>query len=328
MFFEDKDLNAKEPDIQFTKMPKSIYRAMDFIKSADRARFVSACGSKILVSTTHGRRAFDVIMSKLLDYLIRGMSWNGELTLDDLIIMVMTNGSLVVVIIPPPVKPENATGAERVSDLHSLWDCMETYYTVQGKLPLYFDQLEKDLKGAKENEVTQHWFYDYLRFHLALFSSTARSNFMCRLHQCYKGFQLALINKYWKVFATWPRAIPKWRSTPFRGTVLRPVYHYPWRNESGLSDDEKWKRDTRQDIIADLFEFVRHSCQHLHEHVTITDLDEIELFGSSTFDSALVYLIRSLLKANLMEDLDRRSGAWSNFKASKSDLRGPPAGSS
>lgn len=66
-----------------------IQKANDFLLSSARAQTVHVFNGKLemKVATTHGRRASDLILLGVLDYLMRGYSWNGELTLEDMLVI-------------------------------------------------------------------------------------------------------------------------------------------------------------------------------------------------------------------------------------------------
>ncbi|KAL6839190.1 hypothetical protein ACP4OV_030862 [Aristida adscensionis] len=181
-FFVGNGLSVGTAEIVFTNLPRRIHRAKDFLASSARACSVAVGGVlTINVSTGHGRRMFDLILSKVLDYLQIGATWCGELSLDDMLILEHTDGHLELMIAKPPVIGKDASGTERASDLHSLWENMQPHYLLDGKLPLYFQELKDDLMTASAFQLKSDWFYEFLRFHPTLYSSTARSNFICRL---------------------------------------------------------------------------------------------------------------------------------------------------
>ncbi|CAN6354337.1 unnamed protein product [Urochloa humidicola] len=223
----------------------------------------------------------------------------------------------------PPSIGVNAPVAERLSDLQTVWTGLEPFYLLDGKLPLFFEELKNDITRATKSDISSPWFPVYIHFHPAFLSSLSRANFICRVHQDYKSLNLVANENYDVVFDSKPPLDdPDWRLRAKDGILSKTVYYHRWRNLT-MTEKEKDLADTHVNTMADLLEFYRHSVQHVNQNATISDVDENELFTANKFPIFLPHLIKMLLKRNLLAH--ELASAWSNYQASKYDRRGPPA---
>ncbi|CAN6331985.1 unnamed protein product, partial [Urochloa humidicola] len=231
-FFTENGFEIAEPEIEFENLPRRIYKAKDFLLSSPRAESVLVFDKvKVVMATTHGRRGCDVIVCGLLDYLIRGVSWCGQLTLDDILIIEGADGRLKLMITRPPSIGVNAPVAERLSDLQTVWTGLEPFYLLDGKLPLFFEELKNDITRATKSDISSPWFPVYIHFHPAFLSSLSRANFICRVHQDYKSLNLVANENYDVVFDSKPPLDdPDWRLRAKDGILSKTVYYHRWRN--------------------------------------------------------------------------------------------------
>jgi len=185
----------------------------------------------VIVATTHGRRGCDVILCGVIDYLVKGVSWCGLLTLDDIVVIEGADGRLKLMITRLPSIDANASGAERLTDLQALWADLEPHYLLDGNLPLYFKELKNDIEEAAPWDISSHWFHVYLRFHPAFYSSLSRSNFICRVHQDFRALKLQHVERYINVFDRKPPIDdPEWRRMARDVSFSKPVYYHKWKH--------------------------------------------------------------------------------------------------
>lgn len=324
-FFIENKFEIAEPEIVFENLPRRIHMAKDFLLSSARAKSVPIFDAalEVTVATTHGRRACDAILNGVIEYLLKGVSWRGQLKLDDIVVIEGADGRLKLMITRLPSIDANASRAERLTDLKKLWADLEPHYLLDGKLPLYFEELKDDIEEAVPSYISSHWYHVYLRFHPVFYSSLARSNFICRVHHDFRALKLRQVEKYRNVIGTASPVVgPEWRKrAKDDASFSRPVYYHKWRHLP--TDEEKEEADSYENTLADLLDFYRHCVQHVDENATISDVDENELFAASRFSIFLPHLIKMLLKNHLLScELE---SAWSNYQVSKNDRKGPPA---
>lgn len=277
------------------------------LKSSALSKCISVCdkAKTIEVATVHGRQTLDTIICGLLDSLVLGDSWRGDIAIEDLILAEYSTGRKLIITKEPVVKG-NASVDDRLDDLWAIWYAVQPFYLVGDRLPLYFGRLQIDLLDATH---LQDWFLDYLRYHPAFYASNPRKNLIC-------GIQLACQSKTKLepslcILFTLPPFDEDWRIST-TNEVLHSISSYKKEKERKEKEKKERKEDLEQklkggkvddisdaeqyvDTLLSLIAFQRNGLQHPYDHAMMFDKDEMELLLAATFEDFLPNLIRGLL---------------------------------
>lgn len=212
-----------------------------------------------------------------------GLTWGGGFGLKD---MVLLNDEEVR-IIKPPVP---GGSADKVKDVHQIGILFMPSFWKDGKMALYFNVLENDLRNVNENDVTEDWFIEYILGHPGLRPSMIRYNLLDGAHQSCKKFCISgsAIKDFLDGTPSWCQ---DWRSSIPTNTsdAFYKIYWYKSQPGDGVCQPFE---PTNGGILS----FKRHFTCHADLFLNVQDLSEVEKIGARKYQHALPHILKQLLR--------------------------------
>uniref|UniRef100_J3N086 Uncharacterized protein n=2 Tax=Oryza brachyantha TaxID=4533 RepID=J3N086_ORYBR len=329
---DNEDLIRMRTKLNFIGMPNSIETIDDYIKGKELVKykrlFAEDADEKnktdVVILTAVGRMIFLRLLSLLLDLHERNMTLAGGFSLEHIVVI---DGVCSILL-----NPKLATPDDRAKDLRCLEKILTPYYQckVEEKgskvmLPLYFKDLQKNLKTADDAMVKEKWFRDYLRFHAAIMPSRGRRNLILGITKVIRKFEQAVAgSSFWTALQHPPPVCLNWRRDAelSKCKIISGVYHHKSESKyEGKQGEEKSvdqsgeQSDYKPNGTA--LELLIFTHEHGDEYVEISDHDEIELYQAHQLCHFLPWLLRRMLSnCNMMKHF---GSTWSNYRSSRYD---------
>ncbi|CAN6215429.1 unnamed protein product [Urochloa humidicola] len=309
----DKTMDT-EAGVNFTNKPQRIKMLIDFLQERPVKRKIGLFSNKETIEalTTHGRRTFLAVLVELLRRHRNNESYRGDFRIDNIVIV---NSEVCWILkAPSPKSPHNHV----VLDLNRLWTIMAYHYGNEGCLPLYLPELKDVLENANNYDVTNECFRQFLEFHPAFMSCTARRNLIHGLNNAVQDSVKSQDKKsedpdFVYIFTARPHDPQDWRGMVNMGGrgIMSYVYFFD-------QDTQEPFKDTFEGLLKYSRHFLEHAKEHARKRLNIVvSSDEIELFIASKFPTLLPYLLESLLCTRTMQEFFQAE--ISSYQASRSD---------
>lgn len=212
-FFESNGLSAANAKVHIMNLPESIGYAEDVFNSNTLVKWDKIFRGKeeVNLATVQGRFLYQLIVSGVLDRLMKGESWCGCLSLKDLVIARYPGGKTRLLITKIPSIKKDASNEDKALDVSSIWPLLEVFFRLEGgALPLFYEELKEDLLTVTADEIGQDWFVEYMRFHVAFASSMGRRFLINEIFHVARKFSIYDLPMYKDFFAEEPM-VDDWR---------------------------------------------------------------------------------------------------------------------
>jgi hypothetical protein len=167
---------------------------------------------EVCVLTDYGRLLLVSFMAHVSKNHSKGVSYHGDLTIDDILISNSSKSSdKITIVLKNPVKAQDIDQAT-VKDLHKSADIIMALYKTKESpdkyvVPFYIDQFSVDLKAATKQLVSEKWFIKrYLCRHVAIVPASSRISFEILLFSTRERCKVAngmFIDMVKKMFNGW-----------------------------------------------------------------------------------------------------------------------------